>query len=90
MLDDGSEIACECSFDGILDTGETVWLATPAAGERVEVARLDGVVVDDLPVGAIVHLGTKLDGWTCPRCGSVCYDPRRVREHQCDTCRRDH
>ncbi|WP_215547076.1 hypothetical protein [Amycolatopsis sp. CA-230715] len=89
MLDDGSEIPCECTFDGMLDTGEIVWLATPAGDERVAVARLDGVVVDDMPVGAVVHLGVKVDGWRCPQCGSVYYDPQAVREQHCGICRRN-
>ncbi|WP_103344031.1 hypothetical protein [Amycolatopsis sp. CA-126428] len=87
LLNDGRSIPCTCEFEGMADDGDVIWSAKPATGERVPAAGLDSVEVDHLPAGATLHLGAKLDGWPCPACGTVIYNPQQAREGRCCSCR---
>ncbi|OXM69595.1 hypothetical protein [Amycolatopsis vastitatis] len=87
LLDDGRSVPCRCRFEGVADSGEVIWSARPETGERVPAAHLDSVEVDDMPTGAVIHLGAKLAGWRCPSCGTLTYDPTSAREASCCVCR---
>ncbi len=83
LLDDGRSIPCSCQFEGVTGRGDVIWTATPATGERVPAVHLDSVEVDHMPAGAALHLGAKLEGWPCPHCGTVIYDPQQARQRHC-------